>query len=171
MRTLLMTLLCASLAACAAHPLKKADNPHPEHDEMMARDAAGQLARLYPPAKTQFNLVESDPASFGALLADKLRAKGYAVTQTAQQKAGIRAFFQNDGFGAAYPPKSAVDTPAQAASPADTAPGIELRYARVHFRSADFARIALYPGKSILARAYLAGADGLAPAGAWTYKE
>ncbi|SCY53946.1 hypothetical protein [Nitrosospira sp. Nsp13] len=174
MRILLITLLGISLAACAANPLIKPDNPHPEYDEVIARDAIEQLMKLYPPAKTQFNLIESNPVSFGALLTEKLRAKGYAVAEVKSEKTGIRAIFQSDNFSAVYPPKPAVPAAGAATQPQDgakAAPGIELRYALVHFRSADFSRIALYPGKSILARAYLAGADGLAPAGAWTYKE
>ena len=169
-----MLLLCAGLAACAVNPLVKADKGHPEYDEIIARDAVEQLAKLYSPAKTQFNLIESDPVSFGVLLADKLRAKGYAVSEVKPEKTGIRAIFQNDSFGAVYPPKPAVPAAGAETPPRDAAkaaPGIELRYAMVHFRSADFSRIVLYPGKSLLARVYLAGRRGIAPAGAWTFRE
>ena len=174
MRILLIALLGISLAACAANPLIKTDNPHPEYDDVMARNAVEQLAKLYPPAKTQFNLMESDPVSFGALLTKKLRAKGYAVAELSSEKTGIRAIFQSDSFGAVYPPKPAVPAAGAATQPPDgakAAPSIDLRYTLVHSRSANFSRLALYPGQSVLARAYLAGTDGLAPAGAWTYKE
>ena len=73
MRILLITLLCACLGACAFQPLTR-DNPFAALDEKIATDTVNQLARLYPPAKTQFNLVVSrimPPDTFGAVFSPK----------------------------------------------------------------------------------------------------
>ena len=132
MRRLPVLVLCISLGACALKPIMETDPRIAAHHEMIARDAANQLARLYPPAKTQFSVVASSPASFGTMLSDKLRAKGYAVSESRTAKTGMGALFQNDGFGAAYPPKPAPDANKQALPPADPAAGIALRYVLDH---------------------------------------
>ena len=175
MRSLFIALLCIGLGACAANPLMKADQPLSPLDEKIAADTANQLARLYPPAKTQFNVVASAPRGFGALLAGKLRAKGYAVTESRPtDQAGIGAVLHGDVFSAVFPPKSSVsaaDDKTQAqAKPADDA-GIELRYVLDHAPAADFSRVTLKIGRAVLARAYLSHHGAIAPAGAWTYKE
>ena len=170
MRTLLMMLLCASMGACALAPIKEADPRFAAHDEKIATDTANQLAKLYPPAKTQFNFVASSPMSFGMILADKLRAKGYAVSEARTEKTGIGAILPGD-FGAVFPrkPVPAAKTPAPSGSNAAT--GIELRYVLDHSGTAEFSRITLEIGDSLLARAYLNENGVIAPAGAWTFKE
>lgn len=170
MRTLLMMLLCASLGACALAPIKEAAPRFAAHDEKIATDTANQLAKLYPPAKTQFNVVASSPVSFSAMLADKLRAKGYAVSESRTAKSGIGAILPGD-FGAVFPrnPAPAANTPAPSGS--DAATGIELSYVLDHAATAEFSRITVKIGGSVLARAYLADNGAIAPAGAWTFKE
>ena len=85
MRILFAAFLRACLDACAFQPLTR-DNPFAALDEKIASDTVNQLARLYPPGRTQFSLVVSDPESFGALLADRLRTKGYALSEKAEAK-------------------------------------------------------------------------------------
>jgi hypothetical protein len=165
MRILLITLLCACLGACAFQPLTR-DNPFASLDEKIATDTVDQLARLYPPAKTQFSLVVSDPESFGALLADRLRAKGYALSEKAEERSRI---MPPDTFGAVFSPKPAdgSNMPAQSLA---AEPGIELRYVLNH-SGKDFSRITMVIGRAVLARAYLIENDAIVPAGAWTFKE
>ena len=78
MRRLFHFIAVHGPGVCAANPLMKADQPPSPLDEKIAADAVNHLARLYPPAKTQFNLEAAGHQAFAALLADKLRAKGYA---------------------------------------------------------------------------------------------
>lgn len=163
MRILLMTLLCACLGACAFQP-KTRDNPFAALDEKIASDTVNQLARLYPPAKTQFSLVVSDPENFGALLADRLRAKGYALSEKTEERSRI---MPPDTFGAVFSPKPADEgnLPVKTSAP----DGIELRYVLNH--SADLSRVTMVIGRAMLARAYLVENGAIAPAGAWTFKE
>lgn len=170
MRTLLMMALCLSLGACALAPIKEADPRFAVYDEKIATDAANQLAKLYPPAKTQLNVVASSPVSFGTLLADKLRAKGYAVSESRTAKTGISAILPGD-FGAVFPRKPAPAAKPSAPSGPDAATGLELRYVLDHAGTVDFSRITVKIGDSVLARAYLADNGAIAPAGAWTFKE
>ena len=168
MRNLVPLLLCMGLGACA-HPLMKADQPPSPLDEKIASDAVAHLARLYPPAKTQFNLEATGHQAFAALLAEKLRARGYAIAEAAPVKTGFRTLLGSDTFGDVYPPKPAVAAPP--ASAPQPLPGIALRYALDHSRAGDFSRITLKIGNSLLARAYVSDNGTLAPAGAWTFRE
>jgi hypothetical protein len=45
----------------------------------MANDSASQLAMLYPPAQTQFNITQSISDNYGRALIQYLRLKGYAI--------------------------------------------------------------------------------------------
>jgi hypothetical protein len=169
MRRYLILLFCASLGACA-HPLMQADQPITPHDEKIAADTVNHLARLYAPAKTQFNLEAAEHQAFAALLADKLRAKGYAIAELAPAKTGFRTLLARDTFGDVYPPKPANSIPSiiPATPPG---PGIALRYMLDHSHTGDFSRITLKVGNSLLARAYVSKNGTLAPAGAWTFRE
>ena len=162
MRVLFAAFLCACLGACAFQPLSR-DNPFAALDEMIASDTVNQLARLYPPARTQFSLVVSEPKSFGALVADRLRAKGYALSEK-EEKTRI---MPPDTFGAVFSPKPADEGNMPVKSFASE--GIELRYVLNH--SADLSRITMVIGRAMLARAYLVENGAIAPAGAWTSKE
>ncbi|SHM14351.1 Conjugal transfer protein TrbH [Nitrosospira sp. Nsp11] len=162
MRFLFAAFLCACLGACAFQPLTKG-SPFVALDEKIASDTVNQLARLYPPARTQFSLVVSEPKSFGALLADRLRAKGYALSEK-EEKTRI---MPPDTFGAVFSPKPADEGNKPIKTPAPE--GIELRYVLNH--SADLSRITMVVGHAVLARAYLVENGAIAPAGAWTFKE
>ncbi|SCX39185.1 hypothetical protein [Nitrosospira sp. Nsp1] len=164
MRILLIALLCACLGACAFQPLTRG-NPFAALDEKIATDTVNQLARLYPPAKTQFSLVVSDPESFGALLADRLRAKGYVLSEKTEERSRI---MPPDTFGAAFSPKPADDNMPKESLAAK--PGIELRYVLNH-SGKDFSRITMIIGRAVLARAYLIENGAITPVGAWTFKE
>lgn len=169
MRHLVTLLLCMGLSACA-HPLMRAEQPLSPLDEKIAVDTVNHLARLYPPAKTLFNLEAAGHQAFAALLADKLRAKGYAIAEAAPVKKGFRARLAANTFGEVYPPKPAI-SPSSAVPAPQPGPGIALRYMLDHSRTGDFSRITLKVGNSLLARAYVSDNGTLAPAGAWTFRE
>lgn len=178
MRRLLCLILCMSVAACALTPAAQTDPQLNADTEKIAADAVEQLARLYPPAKTQFHVVASQPASFGAMLSDKLRAKGYAITESgaaATSAAGVEEMIPDDSFGAVYPHKAPADAKLKSAfpppAPTEKLPGIPLRYVLDHSVAADLSRITLKIGDSLLARAYVNDNGAIAPAGAWTFKE
>lgn len=174
MRRFHAVLLCAGLGGCAMTPAMETDSRFAALDEKIATDAVAQLVRLYPPAKTQFNFrqfnfANSTGAGFGQLLIAKLRAKGYAITETAPPPA--RAVLPVDLFGAVFTSRSADTKMEEPSDPVKNPEGIELGYFLDHGRSADFSRITIKIGNSMLARAYLSDNGSIAPAGAWSYKE
>ena len=166
-------LLSTLLAGCAGlHAPKHPENRNIAAEEKIAADTVNQLARIYPPAKTQFNLVLAYPHGFGRMLADKLRIRGYAVSERAEAKKS----FYLDAFAATLQPKSGTESGEEAA-PAKTgavgaggATGIELRYTLDDTRTDPLLRITVKVGGAYLARAYLADNGDVAAAGAWTYR-
>jgi hypothetical protein len=166
-------LLSTLLAGCAGlHAPKSPENRNIAAEEKIAADTVNQLARIYSPAKTQFNLVLVYPHGFGMMLADKLRIRGYAVSDRAEAKKS----FYPDAFAATFQPKpgpgggqeSALAKTGAAGAAAAT--GIELRYTLDDARLDHLLRISLKVGGAYLARAYLADNSDVAAAGAWTYR-
>ena len=98
MHRVLLILLCAHLSACAGLPQPAGkDAGNPAFEERIATDTVNQIARLYPPARTQLNVV-STPDSFGALLAAKLRGRGFGVAETIEAKPKVLPFAFHDDF-------------------------------------------------------------------------
>src|SRR5687768_11953215 len=96
MRHLIPLFLCLVLASCASLQETRQQNRNTLTDDRIALDATNQLARLYPPAKTQFNLIVTEPREFAELLAAKLRSRGYAISETVKAK---RVFFADTFAG------------------------------------------------------------------------
>ena len=95
---MLLILLCVFLSACAGLPQPARKEPgNTAFEERIATDTVNQIARLYPPARTQLNVV-STPDSFGALLAAKLRGRGFGVAETIEAKPKVLPFVFNDDF-------------------------------------------------------------------------
>ena len=168
---LLYTLLAGCTGLHAPHP----ENRNIAAEEKIATDTVNQLAHIYPPAKTQFNLILAYPHGFGMMLADKLRTRGYAVSERAQ----ARKSFYPDAFAATFKPRAdagrepeAALTKAGAAATGASAPssGTELRYTLDDARTDPLLRITVKVGAAYLARAYLAGNGDVSAAGAWTYR-
>jgi hypothetical protein len=174
MRPLALFLCLAltfTLASCANLQETRQQNRNVLADDRIALDAVNQLAQLYPPAKTQFNLIVAEPREFGELLAAKLRAKGYAVSETVKTKsvlfADTFAGFQQKpgqsdeakGQGMEFPP-----------APATVGQGMELSYTLDTPQHGSLHSITLKVGEAYLSRAYLPDTRGVAAAGAWTYR-
>jgi len=155
MRDIVCTLLCAlGLAGCASTPAPYGNfigEAPAGYDLIVAQDAARQLAAIYPPAHTRFELQQATADAFGTRLTASLRARGYAVRE-------------------AVPSPAAQDGSAgKEQNPAAAAPALRLRY--VLDRAADLYRVTLEIGEQSMSRAYLAQNDALRPAGTWVRKE
>lgn len=158
MRRLLIALLLAFLASgCAVR------NPHLGNftqpvsmafDQQVAADAVQKLYDLYPPARTQFDLLQPADDVFGRALVSGLRAKGFAVREfnrkapNAHQEVTKAA---NDKLKPTY------------------IPNVALGYILDRNGSQNFYRVTLRVGAQKLGRAYAITADGEArPIGYWT---
>jgi type IV secretion system protein TrbH len=172
---LLCLVLTFILASCASLQETRKQNRNALIDDRIAADTVNQLAQLYPPAKTQFNLGLSEPREFGELLATKLRAKGYAVSETVRTK---RVFFADTFAGfqqkrGAQPEEAearGMEAPAAPPTPLAAGQGMELSYILDTPEHGSLHTITLKVGNSYLSRAYLPDTKGVAAAGAWTYR-
>jgi hypothetical protein len=168
---LLCFVLALNLTGCASLQETRQQNRNTLADDRIAQDATNQLVRLYPPAKTQFNLIVTEPREFGELLAAKLRAKGYAVSETVKTK---RVFFADTFAGFQQKPGQSNEAQPQGmetpAAPAAVGEGTELSYILDTPEHGSLHTITLKVGKSYLSRAYLPDSRGVAAAGAWTYR-
>jgi hypothetical protein len=154
MRDAACSLLCAlGLAGCAVTPAPYGNFIREGpigYDRTVAEDGVRQLAAVYPPAATRFELQQATPDPFGKLLTASLRAKGYALRE-----------------GGASP--IAQESAARGEGAATVAPALPLRY--VLDQASGLYRITLHVGSQSLTRAYLAQNGALQPAGAWVRKE
>lgn len=176
MRNLIPLLLCFVLtfilAGCASLQETRQQNRNELVDDRIAADTVNQLAQLYPPAKTQFNLIVTEPREFGEVLAVKLRTKGYAVSETVKTKKVLFAdtfagFQQRPGGQPEEGQPQGMETPAV---PAAVGEGTELSYILDTPEHGTLHTITLKVGSSYLSRAYLPDTRGVAAAGAWTYR-
>jgi hypothetical protein len=155
MRDAACSLLCAlGLAGCAAAPAPYGNfiqDAPAGYDRIVAQDAARQLATLYPPAHTRFEVQQATPDAFGTRLTASLRAKGYAVREALPSSVVQEASAGKEENSAAAVPV--------------------LRLMYVLDRAADLVRVTLEVGDQSMSRAYLAQNDALHPAGAWVRKE
>lgn len=156
MRHVACVLLCVlGLAGCATPPASYGNfigQAPAGFDRTLADDAVRQLAAVYPPAATRFEVRQATPDAFGRLLMTSLRGKGYAVREAGPTSVAPGAAARGE-------------TGATAA----TSPVLPLQY--VLDRPAGLVRVTLMIGDQSLTRAYLAQNDALRPAGAWVRKE
>jgi hypothetical protein len=163
------------LAGCASLQETRQQNRNRLADEKIAQDATNQLVRLHPPAKTQFNLSVTEPREFGELLAAKLRAQGYAVSETVKTKRVLFAdtfagFQQKPGAQPEAAQAQGMEAPAAPSTPLAAGQGMELSYALDTPEHGSLYTLTLKVGSSYLSRAYLPDTRGVAAAGAWTYR-
>ena len=122
------------------------------YDRTLAEDAVRQLAEVYPPAATRFEVRQATSDAFGRQLMAILRAKGYAVREAGPTLVAPGATARGE-----------------TGTTAATGPVLPLQY--VLDRPAGLVRVTLMIGDQSLTRAYLAQNDTLRPAGAWVRKE
>jgi hypothetical protein len=164
MRHAACALLCAvGLAGCLATPSPYGNfirQAPAGYDRTVAEDAARQLAAVYPPANTRFDLQQATPDAFGQLLTATLRAKGYAVQEFTPSPATRGGEARKEDGGASG-----------VASPTPSMPVFPLRYVLDRAADGGLYRVTLSVGDQSLARVYLAQHGALHPAGAWVRRE
>jgi hypothetical protein len=173
----LLILLYAHLSACAGLPQPAGkDAGNPAFEERIATDTVNQIARLYPPARTQLNVVSTSD-SFGALLGAKLRGRGFGVAETIEAKPKVLPFAFHDDFHMRADVQADPDNQSRRA-----VSGLELRYqldvatgvkGAKGAQADSLSRITVKIGSAVLARAYLSDNNdpgAVAAAGAWTYR-
>lgn len=163
----LLAALLLGLSGCASPPLAYGSfiqTPLPAHDRAIADDAVKQLARLYPPARTRFDLQHGVPDFFGTYLVASLRARGYAVLE-------FKPVAQGQGQGQAQAPAQAMA--ANAASFAAPSPsGLPLSYLLDQDAGSQLYRLTLLINRQqSLTRAYQVQGGTMHPAGYWVRKE
>jgi hypothetical protein len=172
---LLCLVLAFIVASCASLQETRQQNRNRLVDEKIAQDATNQLAQLYPPAKTRFNLIVAEPKEFRELLAVKLRIRGYAVSETVKTKKVLFAdtfagFQQKPGSQSDEPQARGMEAPATPPTPLAAGQGTELSYTLNTPEHGTLHTITLKVGDAYLSRAYLPTPKGVAAAGAWAYR-
>ena len=147
---------CASTASSYGSFIEK---PIQTHDKAIADDAVKQLAVLYPPASSRFDLQHATPDFFGAYLVESLRAKGYAVLEF-KPGSQAQAVLSTDGATLA------------SSSPSPSSLCLSLSYLLDQAQGSDLYRLTLVINRQqSLARAYQVRGDAIHPAGYWVRKE
>lgn len=149
----LLAVLLLSLAGCAAAPYGNFATAPVAYDKKMATDTVKQLAVLYPPASTRFNLKQPTQDAYGAALVESLRAYGYALFES--EPPGERQGSQQ--------------VPVQPEN--QQSAGLDLHYVIDQQTGANLYRVTVMVGQQSISRAYVAQNDTVYPAGAWVRKE
>ena len=154
------------LAGCVTTPPYGSfiENPSPafaQYSAAMAEDVAGQIARLYPPASTRFDMQHAATDPFGAALLENLRMQGYAVNEAAAPAGSIFAANSGQDKGTADNP---VDVTGHVARS-----GLTLRY--IIDRSNDLYHVSILIDDQRLTRAFVAQSEQIAPAGLWVRRQ
>lgn len=121
--------------------------------QKLASEAVKQLATLWPPAKTRFELQQATPDAFGAGLVKELRESGYALLEFNPEAAKAKASAE------------AVEAPASATK------ALPLRYVLDQAGTSNLYRLTLTVGNQSITRPYLEQDGALVPAGYWVRKE
>ena len=151
MRKLIIAALFAlTLAGCATTGQYGNFVPAAAGQQQIATDAVQQLATLYPPAKTRFELHQATPDAFGLALVNTLRERGYALLE--------------------FNPASAKAQATAASEPASPA-ALPLRYVLDQAGDSNLYRLTLLVGHQSITRPYLVQDGSFAPAGYWVRKE
>lgn len=159
-RLALVALVALALGGCATTaPYGNFVQPPVTVDQQqLAGDASKQLAALWLPAKTRFELQQPTPDEFGAALVGNLRSAGYAVLEYAPQKASSNAA-----------PEQRTADPVVVVTPPTVA--LPLRYVLDHDAGTGLYRLTLLVGSQSITRPYLEQNHTLIPAGYWVRKE
>ena len=146
MRMALIMGSLVSLTGCTMTPYGNYAAVSNEHNQKLAKATLIQLVKLYSPARTRFNLCQLVTDSYGALLIQGMRDKGYAVLEYSLQRKNRTTNLATSGFDFRY----TVDT----------------------VDSTNLYRVTLFIGSKSISRAFTFATDGkLHPIGSWAYKE
>lgn len=145
-KLIIAALFVLTLAGCATTGQYGNFVPAAANQQQIATDAVQQLATLYPPAKTRFELYQATPDAFGLALINSLRERGYALLEFKADKAQV----------------SAVTAPA----------ALPLRYVLDQAdATTNLYRLTLLVGNQSITRPYLEENGSFVPAGYWARKE
>jgi len=81
MRFLAYLAVALALAGCAVSPYGNYAGASDDVNQKLAVASIRQLASMYPPARTQFNLRQNPNDAFGSSLLALLRNRGYAIVE------------------------------------------------------------------------------------------
>nr|BCU00828.1 conjugal transfer protein TrbH [uncultured bacterium] len=126
--------------------------------QKLAGEAVKQLATLWPPAKTRFELQQATPDAFGAGLVKELRESGYALLEFNPEAAKAKASASTEAAPAVEAPASATKA-------------LPLRYVLDQAGTSNLYRLTLTVGNQSITRPYLEQDGALVPAGYWVRKE
>lgn len=149
-KIIIAALFALTLAGCATTGQYGNFVPTAANQQQIATDAVQQLATLYPPAKTRFELHQATPDAFGLALVNTLRERGYALLE----------------FSPADQAKASA-APAPAGAPA----ALPLRYVLDQAGATNLYRLTLLVGNQSITRPYLEENGSFVPAGYWARKE
>lgn len=154
-----VAVLALALAGCATNSLYGNHLQSATVDQQkLADEAVKQLAVLWPPAMTRFELQHVTPDAFGAALVKGLRDSGYALVEFSPEAAKANA-------SVASAPSPAVVAPASATK------SLPLRYVLDQAGAPNLYRLTLTVGDQSITRPYLEQDGALVAAGYWVRKE
>ena len=131
-----------------------------QYSEVMANDVANRIGRLYPAARTQFDIQHPANDAFGQALIDSLRMQGYAVQERIKPDNPLLTAVSADDADRA-------NEPAQPSVEAKTRPGLPLRY--IVDQSDDVYHVSIQIEDQRLTRAFIA--ESGQPAGLWVRRQ
>jgi hypothetical protein len=101
MKRLGFLLLIMMLSGCTGMRYGNFTETSQGKDMYLAKDAALQLSKIYPPAKNTFHISQKIHDGFGSYLTHELRMKGYGVMENALLKQA-NFFYVVDKIGHFY---------------------------------------------------------------------
>lgn len=96
MKKLIFLLFVILLSGCMSMHYGNFTQSSPEKDIYLAKDAANQLVRVYPPALNTFYISQRVNDDFGIHLMHEMRTKGYGVMEHVQPKQKANFFYVVD---------------------------------------------------------------------------
>lgn len=153
-------LLLLSLTGCAtqSHYGNFVDNQPGLNQHQIATDTVDQLAELFPPAHTRFDLKQPTPDAFGMALIRVLRDRGYAVLELSPDASDDQDDQQKT-------------KPSTTRANASSQSGLPLRYVFDQFSGTNMYRVSIIVGHQSITRAYALENGTVVPAGFWARKE
>ncbi|WP_404361587.1 conjugal transfer protein TrbH [Methylotuvimicrobium sp. KM1] len=141
-RISLAALAALSLAGCVTSPYGNHLRHVSVDQQKLADDAVKQLATLWPPAKTQFELKQTTPDVFGNALVKNLRESGYAVME--------------------FSPNTTED---------NTLLPLRYVLSQIKGENGNLYHLTLWVGTESITRPYIEQNGMVMPGGYWTHKE